>query len=135
EARPEEVSLLLNKLYNPDAPINERIENFRGKAKVFNPDISLGAPLFGYLLAAKDYTKYPIYKQEVFTKIRNDYAIEQKLGAVGQNYEVYLFICDFVLSHFKRKDSSLTILDIQDFFYCSTTYNQIIVESAVDYLF
>lgn len=135
EARPEEVSLLLNKLYNSDAPINERIENFRGKAKVFNPDISLGAPLFGYLLAAKDYTKYPIYKQEVFTKIKNDYAIEQKLGAVGQNYEVYLFICDFVLSHFKRKDSSLTILDIQDFFYCSTTYNQIIVESAVDYIF
>ncbi|MGI2328151.1 AAA family ATPase [Planococcus sp. YIM B11945] len=135
EARPAEVAALLNQLYNSDAPISERIESFREQAKSFNPEISLGAPLFGYLLAAKDYTKYPIYKQEVFTKVKKDYDIELKLGSVGQNYEVYIFICNAALDYFKVNDSSLTILDIQDFFYCSTTYDQIQVESAVDYLY
>ncbi|MBX0314656.1 AAA family ATPase [Planococcus glaciei] len=135
EARPAEVSMLLNNLYTSDAPVSERIEKFREQAKTFNPEISLGAPLFGYLLAAKDYTKYPIYKQEVFTKVKKDYEIELKLGSVGQNYEIYRFICNAALDHFKQNDPSLTMLDIQDFFYCSTTYDQIMVESAVDYLY
>lgn len=135
EAKPEEVAILLSNLYNSEALISDRIEKFREKAKAFNPDISLGAPLFGYLLAAKDYKKYPIYKQEVFTKIKKDYDIELKLGSVGQNYEVYCFICNVVLECFKQKDNFLTILDIQDFFYCSTTYDHIMVESAVDYLY
>ncbi|WP_195914060.1 AAA family ATPase [Planomicrobium sp. YIM 101495] len=135
EAKPARVAELLNELYNSEAPVSERIEKFREEGKVFSGEISLGAPLFGYLLAAKDYKEYPIYKQEVFTAIRADYDIDFKLGVAGKNYEVYRYICNLALERFKRENPSLTALDIQDFFYCAATYDQIKVESAMDYLF
>lgn len=135
EAKPVRVATLLNELYNSEAPISERIEKFREEGKAFNSEISLGAPLFGYLLAAKDYKEYPIYKQEVFSAIKVDYDIDFKLGTPGKNYEVYRFICSLALEHFKRKNQTLTALDIQDFFYCASTFDQIKVESAMDYLF
>jgi|GEM_PF-1773559 len=135
EAKPAKVATLLNELYNSEAPISELIEKFRLEGKAFSNEISLGAPLFAYLLAAKDYKKYPIYKQEVFSAIKVDYDIDLKLGAVGKNYEVYRYVCNAVLEHFKRDNPSLTALDVQDFFYCATTYEQIKVESAIDYLF
>lgn len=134
EARPEEVARLLNELYHSDTSIEERIENVRKEGKLFNPSISLGAPLFGYLFAARDYTKYPIYKQEVFTDIKKSYGIEMKLGSVGNNYETYLSICERALKHLKNSYPDLTMLDVQDFFFCSTQYHEIKVESAVEYL-
>ncbi|PKH12299.1 AAA family ATPase [Planomicrobium sp. MB-3u-38] len=135
EAKPESVAALLNQLYNSEAPISERIEKFREEGKAFSREISLGAPLFGYLLAAKNYKEYPIYKQEVFTAIKADYDIDFKLGVAGKNYEVYRYICNLALEHFKKENPSLTALDIQDFFYCAITYDQIKVEAAMDYLF
>ncbi|MBU8852450.1 AAA family ATPase [Bacillus sp. FJAT-26377] len=134
EACPGEVAELLNQLFQSSLPIEERIELFRKKGKVYNPSISLGAPLFGYLFAAVDYKKYPIYKQEVFTDLKKTYGIELKLGTVGENYETYLKLCEIALQHLKAYYSNLTILDIQDFFFCSTQYKQIIVESAGEYL-
>ncbi|WP_185960075.1 AAA family ATPase [Planococcus soli] len=135
EAKPVEVAALLNALYHSDTTVSQRIENFREEGKVFSKEISLGAPLFGYLLAAKNYKEYPIYKQEIFTAIKADYNIELKLGTAGKNYEIYRYICSEVLKHFQRENPALTVLDIQDFFYCTTTYDQIKVESAMDYLF
>jgi 5-methylcytosine-specific restriction enzyme B len=134
EEKPEEVAALLNQLFKSSLSIEERIERFREKGKAYNPNISLGAPLFGYLFAAVDYTQYPIYKQEVFTDIKRDYGIELKLGTVGSNYETYLNLCRIALDHLKTYHPDLTMLDIQDFFFCSTQYEQIKVESAVEYL-
>ena len=134
EAKPVEVAALMNMLYNSDIPVSERIEKFREEGKVFSSEISLGAPLFGYLLAAKNYKEFPIYKQEVFTAVKADYGIELKLGSAGKNYEVYRYICNLAMEHFKRENPALTALDMQDFFYCATTYDQIKVESAMDYL-
>lgn len=134
EARPAEVAELLNQLFQSDLTIEERVEWFREQGKVFNPSISLGAPLFGYLFAAMDYKKYPIYKQEVFTDVKRDYGIELKLGTVGNNYGTFLMICEITLEHLKKSYSDLNILDIQDFFFCSTQYTQVKVESAVEYL-
>ncbi|MED4051534.1 AAA family ATPase [Priestia megaterium] len=134
EARPEEVAGLLTQLFQSPLPIEERVESFREKGKVYNQSISLGAPLFGYLFAAADFTRYPIYKQEVFTDLKKTYGIELKLETVGKNYETYLKMCEIALQHLKASYSNLTILDIQDFFFCSTQYKQIIVESAVKYL-
>jgi 5-methylcytosine-specific restriction protein B len=134
EARPAEVAELLNQLFQSDLTIEERVELFREQGKVFNPSISLGAPLFGYLFAAMDYKKYPIYKQEVFTDVKRDYGIELKLGTVGNNYGTFLMICEITLEHLKESYSDLIILDIQYFFFCSTQYNQVKVESAVEYL-
>ncbi|ANU27044.1 hypothetical protein I858_008575 [Planococcus versutus] len=112
EAKPARVAILLNELYNSEAPISELIENFRIEGKAYSNKISLGAPLFAYLLAAKDYKKYPIYKQEVFSAIKVDYDIDLKLGVVGKNYEVYRYVCNAVLEHFKRDNPSLTVLDV-----------------------
>lgn len=134
EVRPEEVAELMNRLYHSSPSLEGSIEMFRVKGKAFNPEISLGAPLFGYLLAAKDYKKYPLYKEEVFIKIKNSYGIEKKLGKVEINYSDYFAMCETALLHLKKEHPKLTMLDIQDFFFCSTTYDQIIVEAAVDYL-
>jgi 5-methylcytosine-specific restriction enzyme B len=134
ESRPKEVAELLNQLFYSTFSIEERIESFRERGKAFNPTISLGAPLFGYMFAALDYTKYPLYKQEVFTDLKKSFGIDMKLGTVGNNYEIYVQMCEIALQHFKPNYPELTILDIQDFFFCSTQYNQIIVESAVEYL-
>ena len=134
EARPVEVAELLNQLFQSNASIKERVELFREKGKAFNPGISLGAPLFGYLLAAKDYKNYPIYKQEIFSDLKKAYGIELKLGSVGNNYETFLQLCEIALEHLKSTYPELTTLDIQDFFFCSTQYDQVKVESAVEYL-
>ena len=134
EERPDEVAELLNQLYFSSEPIEERIGFFREKGKVYNPTISLGAPLFGYLLAANDYKKFPIYKQEVFTELKKTYGIETKLGTVGNNYATFMKMCEAVRSYLSKYNQEISILDIQDFFYCSTTYDKVIVESAVDYL-
>lgn len=134
EARPEEVAELINQLFTSNSSIAERVEVFREKGKIFNPSISLGAPLFGYLFAARDYKNYPIYKQEVFMELKKTYGIELKLGTVGSNYETFVQMCEIALEHLSSFYQDLTILDIQDFFYCSTQYNKIKVESAVEYL-
>ncbi|KSU85171.1 AAA domain (dynein-related subfamily) [Fictibacillus enclensis] len=134
EARPDQVAELLNQLFQSSSTIADRVELFRENGKAYNPSISLGAPLFGYLFAAVDFTKYPIYKQEVFTDLKKAYGIELKLGTVGNNYETYLNMCEISLQHLKTSYPDLTILDIQDFFFCSTQYKQIVVESAVEYL-
>ncbi|WP_017380465.1 AAA family ATPase [Paenisporosarcina sp. TG-14] len=134
EARPAEVAELLNQLFYSDLSIKDRVELFGEQGKAFNPSIALGAPMFGYLFAAFDYKKYPIYKYEVFTDLKKDYGIEIKLGTEGNNYETYLQICEIALEHLKKPYSDLTILDIQAFFFCSTQYTQVKVESAVEYL-
>ncbi|TYS89955.1 AAA family ATPase [Rossellomorea aquimaris] len=135
EERPSEVADLLNELIYSSAPLEERIEAFREKGKEFNSTISLGAPLFGYILAALDYTKYPLYKQEVFMDLKRSYGIDLKLSSVGSNYQTYLQLCEISLAHLMESYVDMTILDIQDFFFCSTQYDQIKVESAVDYLY
>ena len=84
EDEPVEVAELINQLYESTLQLEERIEFFREKGKQYNPNISLGAPLFGYLFAALDYKKYPLYKQEVFTDLKKSYGIDMKLGSVGK---------------------------------------------------
>ncbi|WP_187444773.1 AAA family ATPase [Rossellomorea vietnamensis] len=135
ETEPQVAATLLNELIYSTDSIDEKIEAFREKAKAFNSKISLGAPLFGYILAAFDYKKYPIYKQEVFMDVKRSYGINLKLSSVGSNYQTYLELCEIALFNLDKDYEGLTMLDIQDFFYCSTTYDEIKVESAVDYLY
>jgi 5-methylcytosine-specific restriction enzyme B len=135
EERPQEVAERLNELIHSNDPLEDRIEDFRERGKAFNPSISLGAPLFGYILAAFDYRKYPLYKQEVFMNLKRSYGIDSKLSSVGFNYQTYLHLCETALVHLQESYENLTVLDIQDFFFCSTHYDQIKVESAVDYLY
>ncbi len=135
DARPSEVAELLNHLFDANALIMEKIEKFREAGKEFDPKISLGAPLFGYLLAAFNYKKYPLYKEEVFKDLKKSFGIEEKLSSVQANYEMYFTMCEITLVYLKDKYPELTMLDVQDFFFCSTQYDEIKVESAVEYLF
>jgi 5-methylcytosine-specific restriction enzyme B len=135
EEKPQEVANLLNELIYSSAPVKDRVESLRERGKAYNPSISLGAPLFGYILAAIDYKKYPLYKQEVFMDLKRSYGIDLKLSSVGANYQTYSQLCEAALAYLKGSYGELTILDIQDFFFCSTQYDQIKVESAIDYLF
>ncbi|MCA0984310.1 AAA family ATPase [Halobacillus yeomjeoni] len=135
ESHPEEVSELMNQLLDDSIPLEKSIEEFREKGKAFDPKLSLGAPLFGYILASFDLGQYPLYKQEIFKDIKQTYGINLKFGSVGLNYEAYVHICNTTLNYLKPTYQNLTILDIQDFFYCSSQYDQIRVESAVEYLY
>lgn len=134
-AKPSEVAELWRNLYNGEVPLKDRISAFIKQAKGFDENISLGAPLFGYLLAAYDYTAYPLYKGDIYREVNAAYGLNLKMGTVEENYDTYFMICEIILDHFKEKNADLTMLDIQDFLYCSTRYDKIIVESAVDYLY
>src|SRR5699024_3816473 len=133
--RPDEVSKLWNNLYDETVSIEDRITNFRTKAQEYDSSIALGAPLFGYLLAAYDYTTYPLYKGDIYQETKSTYEIEQKMGSVSDNYSVFFMICQGILDHLKKKTPDLTMLDIQDFLYCTSSYNKVRVESAIDYLY
>ncbi|MGY3716235.1 AAA family ATPase [Sutcliffiella cohnii] len=134
ENRPEEVTILLKELYQFDGSIEETIDKFIRKGKAFKNSISFDASLFGYLLAAKEYALYPLYDEAVFSFIKNTYGLASKSGTVGNNYLMYLNVCTFVLKHFQKTHSDLTMLDVQDFFLCHSQSNKIIVETSVEYL-
>lgn len=89
EAKPEEVAKLWNQLLHSELELTEKIEQFRKHGKSFQADISLGAPLFGYLLAAYDYNKYPLYKEEVFQAVKKLFGIDRKLGSDSENYTFF----------------------------------------------
>ncbi|HWL23170.1 MAG TPA: AAA family ATPase [Ureibacillus sp.] len=134
EARPDVVALHWNQLLNAEEPIEKRIEEFRQAGREFDPNLSLGAPLFGYLLAAYDLKKYPLYKEEVFKEVKKSFGINIKLGLVHENYATYLTMCEIILEQIQKQSPNFTMLDVQDYLFCSTQYDEIIVESAVVYL-
>ncbi|MED4019158.1 AAA family ATPase [Sutcliffiella cohnii] len=134
ENRPEEVASLLKELYQFGGSIGETIDQFIRKGKDFKSSISFDASLFGYLLAAKEYALYPLYDEAVFSFIKNTYGLASKSGTVGSEYLTYLNVCTFVLKHFQKTQSDLTMLDVQDFFLCHSQSNKIIVETSVEYL-
>ncbi|WP_041589199.1 hypothetical protein [Thermoanaerobacter wiegelii] len=61
-----EVAELLNYLYEESVSLSDRIGRFINTAKSYNPSISLGTPLFGYLLAGFNMEKYTLYKDSIF---------------------------------------------------------------------
>lgn len=134
EARPAEVAELFRVLYHSDLPLEKRIEDFHRKGKEFEATLSLGAPLFGYLLAAYDAMAYPLYKEGIFKDIKKTFGIDQKLGTVSKNYGAYIEVARIAFEHLEETYPELTMLDIQDFFYCLSEYDKVKVESAVDYI-
>ncbi|MGM8366364.1 AAA family ATPase [Virgibacillus sp. W0181] len=134
EQRPREVADVWNRLYNDSLPIVDRIAVFQKQVKAFDPNKAVGAALFGYLLAAYDYTAYPLYKGEIYQDVKTTYEIEQKMGALSENYAAYYMICEVMLDHLNKKYSDMNMLDIQDFLFCSTSYKKVRVETAADYL-
>lgn len=134
EARPDEVAILWNKLIDKTESLEKRIEAFRQAGREYDANLSLGAPLFGYMLAAYDLKKYPLYKEEVFKEVKKNFGINMKLGLVHENYSTYVEICEVILEKMQENHPNIFMLDVQDYLFCSTQYDEIIVESAVVYL-
>src|SRR5690625_2712700 len=132
---PQELAHVWNHLYDHTVPIKERVEVFHKTIKDRQPKLAIGAPLFGYLLAAYDYTMYPLYKGEVYQEAKVNFDIDEKMGSVSKNYDIYYAMCDVLLDYFQADHPDLTMLDIQDFLFCSEHYDKVRVETAVDYLF
>lgn len=130
-----EAAEVWNQLYDESIPLNDRIASFREKIKSYDSKLALGAPLFGYLLAAVDYTKYPLYKGQIYQEMIATYELGYKTGSVEQNYVTYFTICEVILEYLQTKDEDTTMLDVQDFLYCTMRYDKLKVEIAVDYLF
>lgn len=135
EGNPKEAAEAWNYLYNETILIRDRIAYFYDRIKKFDEKLAVGAPLFGYLLAAYDYTKYPLYKGDVYQKTYNTYQLDIKLGSVEKNYSLYFSICEVILNYLQKENEDMTMLDVQDFLYCTTRYDKLQVEIAVDYLF
>lgn len=131
---PEEASKYWNSLLKSPEPIAQRIENFRKAALELNNNFSLGAPLFGYMLAAFDLTKYPLYKEEIFKEAKKSFGIDVKLALVHENYTTYYTMCEIILEHIQKSNPAYTMLDVQDYLFCTHQYDEVIVESAVTYL-
>lgn len=123
---------LFHTLYDESTPLKERIEKFHFTGKEY--DRSLGAPLFGYLLAANDYEKYPLYKEEVFKEIKKQFGITEKLGTISENYQMFYDICEMVQQYIRDIGYDFSMLDVQDMLYCTTSYHVMIAETSVEYI-
>lgn len=133
---PDAVAAGLEELYkSEDVALQERIESFRTQAKEANPNIRLGASLFGYLLAAYDFEKYPLYKERVFQHVKNLFGIKTNLRSVSENYQDFYDLCLVTQQYLHTKGYTVNMLDVQDFFYCMTEKDLVKTESAVDFLF
>lgn len=135
EASPTEVANIWNQLYDDSIPLKDRIDQFREASQTFNEKVIFNAPFFGYLLAAYDSHKYPLYKGSIYQQVKKAYTIDIKMGSVSDNYDTYMTICDIILTYLKTENPHITMLDVQDFLFCSTEYDKIKVESAVEYLY
>lgn len=135
EENPIEAVEVWKNLYEEDIPLEERISRFLEVGRSFNKDFVFGAPLFGYLLAAYDYVHYPLYKGDVYQRTIANYELDLKMGSVEKNYSSYYSICHVILEYLQNKNEEISMLDVQDFLYCTTRYNKLKVEVAVDYLY
>jgi len=130
--KPEIVIKSLESLFNGEAILCERIDEFIKELKKIKKDASLGTPLFGYLLAMYDYKKYSLYKDSVFKKLKKNIAKEKewKSDTIGMKCQRFQELCLKMGNYLK--DSNLlknvktnkfevpvgiTALDGQDFFY------------------
>lgn len=135
EEQPKKVTDLLNQLFDDSIPVNERIERFYKEGKAYNPKINLGTPLFGYLLAGYNYTKYPPYKDGVFTDLLNSLQIPEKPVNIFDKYNTFYDICHDIKSYLdKRHFNEFKILDAQDLIYSISQYAALKVKIAVCYI-
>ena len=109
ESNPIEVTELLNYLYEDSVDIEDRIERFLKGGKAYDRKISLGTPLFGYLLAGFNLEKYPLYKDNIFRDFLNTFGINETLGTIPIKYSNYYNLCLILLDHFKENNISRCI--------------------------
>ncbi|RAS71765.1 AAA family ATPase [Priestia endophytica] len=128
----EQCTDVLRTLYDDEKPFKERLNEATRQSH--SCGYSLGAPLLGYLLAAFDYTSYPMYKKEVLETFKNMIGAHEKLGRAADNYSQYVELCKHLLPFVAREVKHATMLDVQDFLYCITKYRELFVPVSIHYL-
>lgn len=141
----ERVAKQLNILLSGKDMLFKRINCFREEMKQLDEDASLGTPLFGYLFAAFNPKKYPIYKGSTFKHLRDllNKAEEWRSYTIGMKYQMFRDLClemgRLLNSEYELKSVTkngvdvkpgITALDGQDFFY----YLEKIADSSVETL-
>ncbi|MCM3585030.1 EVE domain-containing protein [Mesobacillus maritimus] len=132
EEAPGLTSELFHSLYDETLPLKDRVEKFYYTGKEYGR--SLGAPLFGYLLAAYDFHQYPLYKEEVLKETKKQLAITEKLGTISENYQMFYDICTIVQMYVRDQGHDFSMLDVQDMLFCCTSYYVMVTEVAVEYV-
>lgn len=130
---PDKLAQLINILFDESSNLSliERVNTFNEETKTLNENKSLGTPLIGLLLAAYDYNKYPLYKDEVYRKVGDIIGDgeEWKGNDIGKKYYIFTVISRLMgeeLKNSELKDIEIdgvkipvgyTALDGQDFFF------------------
>jgi len=133
ESHPDDAASLLENLRTIKiASIAEFIDSERERLKPLVDRSQFGTPLWGYLLAAADPDRFPLYKDDVFQKLRNALGKQEewKSMSIGEKYEQFRKNClaigklleeKKVLETFTADEITvapgLTALDGQDFLY------------------
>lgn len=123
---------LFEELFQENKDLGERVDNFIKEAKKFKENIKLSTPLLGYILAAYNYRKYPLYKDSAFVNLRGLLGKDRewKSFSQGQKYEKFQQLSLIMGEYLKSNNSIKTVivneietplgiaaLDGQDFFY------------------
>jgi len=123
---------LFEKLFQENKDLGERVDNFIKEAKKIKENIKLSTPLLGYILAAYNYRKYPLYKDSAFVNLRGLLGKDRewKSFSQGQKYEKFQQLSLTMGEYLKSNNSiktvivneietplGITALDGQDFFY------------------
>jgi MoxR-like ATPase/predicted RNA-binding protein with PUA-like domain len=133
EDQPGLTANLLVDLYNESLSLEERVEKFYRAVKDHGKTI--GAPLFGYLLSANDYKKYPLYKEDVLQELKRNLGINKKLGSVTENYVFFYQICQIVQEYVQDPGNGFNMLDVQDMLFSVSHYNTLKAEVSAEYLY
>jgi 5-methylcytosine-specific restriction enzyme B len=126
----KQATKLMENLFKGKKDIAERIDYFRNEAKKVNKKIKLGTPLFGYIMAVFNSSKYSVYKDSTFMALKRLVGKDQewKTMTVGEKYQTFSDLCYEMGKLLKPKLKKVTIrkievkpgitaLDGQDFFY------------------
>lgn len=138
EEQPHRVTQLFRNLFNESLSLSERIGAFKSEAKGWHGKddrpLQLNTSLFGYILTAFNKDNYTLYKGRCFEKFTTWHSIDCP-SSVEERYELYIAMCKELKTELqKRMSHRVTLLDVQDFLYCTFSYDVLLFRIIVRYL-
>jgi len=136
EEKPEVVNKLLHNILDKSNNLADSIDNFRKRGKEFDSKISLGTPLFGYILSSFDKENYLLYKDGPFKNFIKLFELN-KPSSLGEKYKFYLEICKDINGKFKNLEiiDNLELMHSQDFIYLISAVPELKFDILLKFLF
>jgi MoxR-like ATPase len=125
EKEPDKVADSLKQLFNSEVELAQKIDNFREEGKEYDSTISLGTPLFGYILAAFNKDTYLIYKDSSFRNFLKNFDLDIPTS-LGEKYQYYLEICRDIQNYLQENysENEIELLTSQDIIYSLAEYKE-----------